>query len=272
MLVDYHLHTPLCKHATGEPEDNARKAVEAGLDEIGFSCHSPMPPWYDPSNRMVLGQFPEYLEKVRRCREAFPRLPVRLGIETDFHPGTEDYARGIVEANDFDYVIGSVHYLGSWAFDNPEQVARYGERDLYEIYTEYYSMIGGLARSGLCDIVGHPDVIKKFGYYPSRDYAPLEMKALEAVARAGLALDLNTSGLRRPAKEIYPSLRILKAARGMGIDITFGSDAHEPGLVGFAFDRAAALAREAGYTHFRKYARRKFELAPLPPISGYRPR
>jgi histidinol-phosphatase (PHP family) len=266
MLIDYHLHTPLCKHAIGEPEEYARKALDFGLAEIGFSCHSPMPPGYDPANRMLPEQFPRYEEIVRRCREAFPRLPVKFGIETDFHPGTEDYARSVVEDHEFDYVIGSIHYLGSWGFDNPEQVDHYKEQDVYDIYAEYYDRVAGLARSGLCDIVGHPDVIKKFGHRPLRDYVALELRALEAVARAGLALDVNTSGLRRPADEIYPSLRILKAAHGMGIGITFGSDAHEPSLVGYAFDRALALAREAGYTHFRRYTRRKFELVPLPEV------
>jgi histidinol-phosphatase (PHP family) len=264
MMIDYHLHTGLCRHASGEPEEYARRALELGIGEIGFSCHTPMPPGYDPANRMRPEEFPRYEEIVRRCRDAFPRLPVKFGIETDFHPGTEDYARGVVEAHDFDYVIGSIHYLGSWGFDNPEQAERYGDRDVYDIYAEYYDRVAGLARSGLCDIVGHPDVIKKFGHRPSRDYEPLELRALEAVAAAGLALDVNTSGLRRPAQEIYPSLRILKNACRMGIGITFGSDAHEPAHVGFAFDRALALVREAGYTRFRRYARRKFDLVPLP--------
>ncbi len=264
MMIDYHLHTVLCKHATGRPEDYARRAVEIGLAEIGFSCHSPMPPGYDPSNRMVLDQLPEYVEMVLRCRKDFPRLPVKLGIETDLHPGTEEYARDVLGRHAFDYVIGSVHYLGSWGFDNPGQVRRFGDRDLYDIYAEYYDRVAALARSGLCDIMGHLDLIKKFGHRPERDYAPLEIRALEAVAEAGLAIDVNTSGLRRPAREIYPSLRILRAARRMGIGITFGSDAHEPGLVGASFDQAAALARAAGYTGFRRYSGRRWEPVPLP--------
>ncbi len=264
-MIDYHLHTPLCKHASGEPEEYAREAMARGFVEIGFACHSPMPPWYDPANRMAREQLEGYVEMVRRCRESFPRLPIRLGIETDFHPGTEDYARHVVESFEFDYVIGSVHYLGSWGFDNPENAGRFGERDLYDTYSEYYGMIAGLARSGLCDVVAHPDLIKKFGHRPSRDYADLELRALDAVAEAGLALELNTSGLRRPAREIYPSMRILKAARERGIGITFGSDAHEPGQVGYKFDMAFAAAREAGYTHCMRYERRRPFLFPLPP-------
>jgi histidinol-phosphatase (PHP family) len=114
------------------------------------------------------------------------------------------------------------------------------------------------------DIVGHPDVIKKFGHRPTKDYEPLERRALEAVSKAGMALDVNTSGLRRPAKEIYPSLRMLKIARSMGVDITFGSDAHEPKLVGESFPEAMAQVRAAGFTHFRRYTQRRFDLLPLP--------
>jgi histidinol-phosphatase (PHP family) len=264
MILDYHMHTPLCKHATGEPEEYARRALERGVDEIGFSDHSPMPPSYDPDWRMEIGQYGQYVDLVRRCQRAVPQLSIKLGLEADFHPGTEDFVREVLARYEFDYVIGSVHYLGSWGFDNPAFAHLYEKKDLYEVYREYYELIAGLAATGLFDIVGHPDVIKKFGHRPERDYASLELGALRAVAKAGMALDVNTSGLRRPAKEIYPSLRILRAAREMGIGITFGSDAHEPKLVGESFPEAVALVRSAGYTHFRRYSKRAFELVPLP--------
>ena len=264
MIADYHMHTPLCKHAVGEPEEYARRALERGIEEIGFSDHAPMPPSYDPDFRMAEAQFPEYVEKVRRCREAFPQLSIKFGVEADFHPGTEDYVREFLARGGFDYVIGSVHYIGDWPFDNPEHARRFETCDVYETYARYYDLVARLARTGMYDILGHPDVVKKFGYRPSRDTSELERRALEAVAAAGMALDVNTSGLRRPAREIYPSLRLLRRARELGIGITFGSDAHEPRHVGEDFGKAVALAREAGYTHFRRYARRAYELVPLP--------
>jgi histidinol-phosphatase (PHP family) len=264
MLVDYHMHTPLCNHASGAPEEYARRAVEVGLEEIGFSDHSPMPPSYDPDWRMRIDQYGEYVEMVLRCRKAFPGLVVKLGLEADFHPGTEGFVREIVGRYEFDYLIGSVHYLGDWGFDNPEKAHLFEGRDLHALYAQYYDLVAGLARTRLFDIVGHPDVIKKFGHRPPVDYEPLERRALEAVAEAGMALDVNTSGLRRPAKEIYPSLRILRLAREMGIGITFGSDAHDPARVGDEFARAVAHAKAAGFTHFRRYAARRFTLVPLP--------
>ena len=263
-LADYHTHTPLCKHAVGEPEAYAARAVERGLREIGFSDHSPMPPDYDPDWRMSYDQYGAYVGLVERCRKAFPRLSIKLGLEADYHPGTEAFVARILGEHPFDYVIGSVHYLGDWGFDNPDLAHRFEGKDVYEIYAQYYALVEKLAGTRMYDILGHPDLVKKFGHRPSRDWEALERRALEAVAKAGMALDVNTSGLRRPAKEIYPSARLLRAAREMGIGITFGSDAHEPKHVGEAFAEAAAAARAAGYTTSRIYTRRRFEEVPLP--------
>lgn len=264
MIVDYHMHTPLCRHAVGEPEAYARRALELGIEEIGFSDHCPMPASYDPDWRMSPAEYPTYIDMVRRCQKAFPQLSIKLGLEADYHPGTEDFVRDVIAANPFDYVIGSIHYLGDWAFDNPDHTRGFEKQDLHKIYSQYYGLVEKLAATRMFDIVGHPDVIKKFGHRPTTDYEPLERRALEAVAKAGMALDVNTSGLARPAKEIYPSLRILKMARSMGIDITFGSDAHDPRRVGDCFAQAVAQAKEAGYTQFRRYAQRRFDLLPIP--------
>jgi histidinol-phosphatase (PHP family) len=264
VIADYHTHTPLCRHATGEPEAYARRAIERGIGELGFSDHSPMPPHYDPDWRMSASEHPTYVSMVERCRKAFPQLPIKFGLEADFHPGTEAYVADLLRGQPYDYVIGSVHYLGDWGFDNPAHVAKFAERDVYDIYAQYYDLVVGLAGTRLFDILGHPDVVKKFGHRPSRDWASLERRALEAVAAAGMALDVNTSGLRRPADEIYPSLRMLRTARELGVGITFGSDAHEPGHVGEAFDRAVAQVKEAGYQVWRRYTARRYEEVPIP--------
>ena len=95
MIVDYHMHTPLCKHAVGEPEAYARRAIERGIEEIGFSDHCPMPPFYDPDWRMEPSQYPTYIDMVRRCQKAFPQLSIKLGLEADYHPGTEEYSRAL---------------------------------------------------------------------------------------------------------------------------------------------------------------------------------
>ncbi len=263
MLADYHLHTFLCGHASGTPEEYVRRAQELGLPEIGFADHAPLPFEGAEGYRMGPEKVPEYAAAVRRCREAFPGLPIRFGIEADYHPSAVDYVTDFLKANDFDYVIGSIHYINGWGFDDPLQKHHFENRDINEVYACYYDLVARLAATGLYDILGHADVVKKYGHRPSRDISDLERAALEAVARAGMALDVNTSGLRRTVAEIYPSLRILRTAREMGIGIVFGSDAHQPGEVGMDFDRALAHVRAAGYTHCRRYAGRRHETVPL---------
>lgn len=263
MLVDYHMHTPLCKHAVGEPEEYVRRAIERGIGEIGFSDHSPMPPGYDPNFRMTVEQYPEYVEKVMRARAAFPDTSIKLGLEADFHPGTEDFVYNVTNEFDFDYIIGSVHYIGDWGFDNPDNIHRYRNDRMYETYEQYFDLVAGAARSGLFDIVGHIDVIKKFGHRPDRPYDDLLRRALEAVRAAGMAIEVNTSGLRVAAKEIYPSRRLLEIAHALGVPVTLGSDAHRPSHVGEDFDSAVALVKSVGYTQVMRYAQRRAQAAPL---------
>ena len=107
--ADYHMHTPLCRHATGEPSEYAAKALERGLDEIGFSDHSPMPKDDFDDWRMLPGELEDYLERVARARRDFPGLEIRLGLEVDYIPGQEDWIRELAARHPWDYFIGSVH-------------------------------------------------------------------------------------------------------------------------------------------------------------------
>src|SRR5204862_375985 len=118
MLIDYHTHTPLCRHATGEPEAYVRRAMERGLGEIGFSDHNPMPNGFDADWRMEEREFPTYLDMIKDVRARFPAFSIKLGLEADFHPGSEAYVAETLKRADFDYVIGSVHYIGEWPMDN----------------------------------------------------------------------------------------------------------------------------------------------------------
>lgn len=260
MLVDYHTHTPLCRHAIGEPEEYVARAVERGIDEIGISDHCPMPAWYDAGFRMTSAEFPGYLDTVGRVRKRFSgKITVRLGLEADYFPGTEGFVRDLLGRADFDYVIGSVHYIGSWGFDNPAGKDRYEAIDLVRIYREYFEMVKGAARSGLFDFIGHFDVVKKFGHRPEQPIDDIVAGALEEMKRAGTAMEVNTSGLRYPCKEIYPSRRILELACDVGVAVTLGSDAHRPPHVGEDYDQALALLKSVGVTTILRYAGRRAE-------------
>ena len=260
-LADYHMHTPLCRHATGEPVDYAARAVVLGLEEIGFSDHAPMREDGFDSWRMDLADLDRYVAAVGQARTAHPGLTIRLALEVDYLPGQEDWIRELAARHPWDYFIGSVHYLGGWDIDNPQKLAEWKHRDVKEVWAGYVDRLTEAAQSGLFDILGHIDLPKKFGHYPDASVLPRYERLLEAARAAGVAIELNTAGLRKDCREIYPSRAILEAAYRCGVPITFGSDAHAPDEVGSAWAEALTLARSVGYqTSCRFAARRRSEV------------
>lgn len=258
--ADYHTHTPLCRHATGEPVELAAQAVRVGLDEMGFSDHNPMPRDDFDDWRMRASDLETYVAKVEQARRQFPALSIKLALEVDYLPGYEDWVRELAGRFPWDYLIGSVHYVSpAWAIDNPQQLAEWKNRDPLEVWTAYFERLTLAAESGLFDIIGHADLCKKFCFYPKQECTPLYTRFLEAARKHGVAMEINTAGLRKDCQEIYPSATILRLAAQAGVAITFGSDAHAPGEVGLNFDEAIQLARGAGYTHCLRFNRRRGE-------------
>jgi histidinol-phosphatase (PHP family) len=257
--ADYHMHTPLCHHATGEPTELAAQAVRLGIPEIGFTDHSPMARDDFDDWRMAGSDLPEYFAKVEKARQDHPHLAIKIGLEVDYLPGQEEWIRDLAARHPWDYFIGSVHYVDAWAIDNPALISEWKKRDAMEVWTAYFDRLTQAADSGLFEIIGHADLCKKFGFYPQADCTPLFHRFLQAAKRSGAAIELNTAGLRKDCREIYPSPRILHMAAQIGVPITFGSDAHAPGEVGMNFAEAVQLAHSAGYTHACRFTARKRE-------------
>jgi histidinol-phosphatase (PHP family) len=248
MNADLHTHTYLCKHADGGAEEYVRAAIDRGLTMIGCSDHAPMPDDYDAKHRMSFDQFEhDYKPTVLALREKYKgSIDVKFGVEGDFFPGTEDWVRDFHAANDFDYVIGSVHYLGEWGFDNPIFVHRYDQENIDVVYERYFDHIKRSAESGLFDILGHCDLVKKFGHRPTKNMAEILRETMKAIKACDIVIEINTSGLRKPVQEMYPSEEILTIAGELGIPLTLGSDAHTPGDVGRDFDVALPLIERYG--------------------------
>ncbi len=208
-------------------------------------------------------QLDEYVEKVRRAQTDFPQLAIRLALEVDYLPGQEDWIRELAARHPWDYLIGSVHYVSdSWAIDNPHKLSEWRNRDAFEVWSTYFERLTMAAESGLFEIIGHADLPKKFGHRPTRDCTPLYDRFLNAAKEHQCAIELNTAGLRKDCREIYPSREILQLAFQKGVRITFGSDAHAPEEVGMNFTEAMQLAREAGHTegcHFIQRQRHSFQ-------------
>jgi len=266
-VPDYHMHTPRCNHAIGTVREYAAAAVRLGLSEIGLSDHSPMPGGFDKEWRMDHSEMPDYLAEVEQVREQFAgRLAVRIGLEADFHPGTEDYVREMIDSYDWDYVMGSVHYIGGWGFDNEDNLDQWRGRDVEDSYRAYFDLVAQSAASGMFDIIGHPDLIKKFCHRPplgSARVADAEEAMLQAVKQAGCALEISSAGLRKPVGEVYPHGRILARAIELDIPFAFGSDAHAPGEVGHGMDACLAMLEACGASNVMAFKQRKRSTVPL---------
>ncbi|MGC3989498.1 MAG: histidinol-phosphatase HisJ family protein [Chthoniobacteraceae bacterium] len=263
MTADYHIHTPLCRHATGEPWEYAQAALERGLPEIGFSDHSPMPEAFDDW-RMLIEELPRYLEAVQHAREKFPQLPIRIGLEVDYLEGHEPWIEKLAGMADWDYLIGSVHYIApGWDVDNPKWIGRFRERPVAEIWDLYWSAYEKAIRSRLFDFVAHPDLPKKFGFRPPGDLRPFYEPAIAALAETGTACEINTAGLRKEVREMYPAPQFLEMAQAAGVPLLINSDAHAPGEVGADFDAAIQLAKAAGYQNVLRFSKRQRTSVPL---------
>jgi len=266
-VPDYHMHTPRCNHAKGSVRDYADAAIVCGLKEIGMSDHSPMPGGFDKEWRMDRSEMPSYLAEIEQVRDTLSdQLSVRVGLEADFHPGTEHYVETMIASYDWDYVIGSVHYIGDWGFDNPDTIQRWNDCNIDEAYCAYFELVAQSARTGLFDIIGHPDLIKKFGHraHPDNTTAKAAEEAmLQAVLQSGAALEISSAGLRKPVKEIYPHHRIVQRAAELNIPFSFGSDAHSPAEVGRDMDNCLSLLESFGVTEIASFQQRRMSMQAL---------
>ena len=265
MPADYHTHTPLCRHATGEPGEYVEAAVAAGLTEYGISDHAPCRPEPFDDWRMLWSELPEYFEWISRAKTAAAgRLEIRAGMECDYLPDCDGFIDELATQYDWDYLIGSVHYLGGWDFDNPKWLGKWAETDVDAVWTEYWKTYAQMAESGLFDILAHPDLVKKFSYAPEGDLDRYYEPAIEAIAANGSVIEINTAGLHKPCAEVYPAPRFLELARSAGIGLIISSDAHAPKEVARDFTKAQAMARAAGYEETQLFNKRQRTAEPLP--------
>ena len=253
MKVDLHNHTKLCNHAEGEVFEYVERAIEKETRYFGFADHAPMD--FDPKYRMSFAQMSEYEKSVLEAKERYKdTIEILLGYEVDYLEGHMD-AR-VLHAK-VDYLIGSVHFIDGWGFDNPEFIGRYEHEDIDVIWQQYFDAIEKMAQTRLFDIVGHLDLIKVFKYMPKGDILAIAKKALIAIKEADMSLEVNMAGYRKPIAEPYPSLALLKEAHKLGIPITFASDAHNPEQISLFAEETVAFAKSAGYGECVYYKERK---------------
>lgn len=208
----------------------------------------------------VSGSVADYVRTVEAAKR--DGLPVLLGLEMDWIPGHAAALAQFLAPYDWDIVLGSVHYIGAFGFDDEQFAAEWDRRETAAVWDDYGALVRELAESGLVDALAHPDLPKVFGRRP-HDETPLHDAILSGAAVHGTALELNSNGLRK-CGEIYPALPLLERARRLGLPITLASDAHTPGRVGEHFDRLTAWARSAGYEEAVGFVGRKRQPYALP--------
>ncbi|BCV20855.1 histidinol-phosphatase HisJ family protein [Moorella sp. Hama-1] len=250
MPADYHIHG-LAHQGPPHTVERLLPYVEAargaGLTAMGFAEH----------DRYLEGlDFNVFTEL-----ERLTGMPVRAGLEVDFRPDKDHQEQ--LAGRPWDYLIGSVHAVGDWEFDRPGQEAGFETWDLDELYATYFDLVARAAATGLFQIIGHLDLIKIYGHRPRRPVLELAEPALQAVARSGAALELNTAGLFKPVGEIYPSRDILARAFELNIPVIISSDAHAPGEVAREREQARELLRQIGYTCLATFSSRGMAMDPL---------
>ncbi len=277
MLTDYHLHlraddpgaTPADSFTAANAERYRTAAGERGIAELGVSEHvyrftQALEVWRHPLwQEFALDDIDEYCAFVRE------QTDLRLGIEADFIPGGEERIASLLQARDFDYVVGSVHFLRDGALDMDDYSVWDSGRSVEDIWRRYFEMVGESARSGLFDIISHPDLVKYWGpghpqgRRPEGDLRRYYEVAVEGIAESGAAVELSTAGLRKPAGEMYPAPAFLQMCVEAEVPVALSSDAHRAEDVGADYDRALELLAQLGVEQLCVFARRARSLEPL---------
>ncbi len=242
--VDLHNHTTRCNHAEGTVDEYIQRAIELGIDIYGFTEHAPMD--FDEKYRLPFSEVDDYFSDILSAKERYKDdIEIVLGYEVDYLPNHMDSR--VLNA-DVDYLIGSVHFIDKWSFDNPEFIGEWKTKNIDDIWKAYFEATQAMVKMGKFDIVGHLDLIKVFKYMPKEDVRVLAKDVLKAIKKSGMVLEINSAGLRKPIGEIYPSPQLLEEAYSLNIPITFSSDAHSVEQVGFGYEQTKELAKEIGYT------------------------
>lgn len=289
-VSDYHLHLhphsptdqgpPPGVYPDGHIEAFVEVAATRGVTELGFTehlyrCREAGPAlgefwrddgdaWYVPStvanyevDRNL--SLDSYVSAVVDAKDR--GLPVKLGLEIDFFPDSIDAVLDLVEPYPWDFLIGSVHWIGGWGVDDGRQFEEFERRGVDRAWDDYFALERDLARSGAVDVLAHVDVVKKLGTTPAADPGGWYREVVTGAAGTGTAVEVSSQGLRYPCEEVYPAPRFLEMFHEAGVPITLASDGHRPSEAGLDNDAVVAAARHAGYTtHLRFDQREAYEV------------
>ena len=260
VLYESHSHTPLCKHAVGTPAEYAAVAESRGLKGIIITCHAPLPDGLGIDHRMAPEEFDRYVELVAATRAEFAgRVDVRLGLESDYFPGIEAWAEKLHARVPLHHVLGSVHMQVT------HYKLRYFTGDFFAYQQLYFEHLAESAETGLFDTLAHPDLVKNEApeAWDFKRIRPFIERALDRIARTGVAMEINTSGLNKALPEMNPGPLMLRMMRERNIPVVIGADAHRPTRVGDRYEEALTQLESAGYHHVSLFLDRQRQDIPI---------
>lgn len=251
-LINTHCHSRYCGHGEGEIASYAASAFDAGLTTLAFTEHFPLSSAFDPDVYLSvpISSMDAYIEDVMKARADYPQMEVLLGAEFDYLGESEDRDEGTFDLDRFDLVLGSVHFIDGWAFDDPAQRDRWLEAGAVDAIWRRYVELWCAAASDTSkrfDVMSHPDLAKKFGYMPSFDLSESYQQMAEAARSGNRMVEVNTSGWYYACAEQFPALDLLKAFCAAGVACTVGTDAHDPCNIARDIERGYKIMRKAGY-------------------------
>lgn len=274
MLTDYHVHlrpdgpdTPASRYFTpGNAERYRESASEKGIAELGVAEHV-----YRFTDALEVWQHEYWRDSAKDDLTDYvgfvkEETDLKLGIEADFIPGREDRMAGLLEGHPWDYVVGSIHFLGDGALDYDKYDVWTRADSADKVWRTYFSWLAEAATCGLYDVLAHPDLVKHWGRerpWPDKDLRYYYEIAMEGIAESGIAIELSTAGLRKPVGEIYPSRAFLEMVVDAGNPIVLSSDAHTPDVLGYGYDKAIELLEQVGVKEIGTFTGRDLTLEPV---------
>jgi histidinol-phosphatase (PHP family) len=256
-MRDYHIHTPFCKHAHGEMAEYIESAIEKGIVEICFTDHIPLPDGFDANHRMAIEDMDDYFEEIRRLREMYPDISILTGIEADYIQGYEKYLEDFFSRYPLDLALMSIHFVKGWPNNAWVFSYSYTEQSISRIYHSYFQAMCNGINSGLFDVIGHMDLVKRPNFPIMDKNSEDVQKVLDCVSKQNMGIEINTSGLRKSISETYPSYDIIERIAAKGIPMIIGSDSHSPQQLGSHF--ADVLKEVSAFKGFKlaRYKNRK---------------
>lgn len=275
MLTDYHVHlrpddagrdSAAEAFSPANAERYREVASERGIEELGVAEHvyrfsAALDVWRHPLwEGYAVDDLDAYCSFVRE------QTDLKLGIEADFVPGREERMRALIEEREWDYVIGSIHFLAEGALDFDKFDVWNSGRSPDHVWRTYFTWLGELAASGMFDVLAHPDLVKHWGKerpWPEKDLRFYYDLAMEKIADSGIAVEVSTAGLRKPVGEIYPSSAFLEMVVDAGNPIALSSDAHTTEHLGYGYEEAVQFLADHGVTELAVFENRKVRLEPV---------